>query len=680
MPYSSLPIKILAVDDEIDLQRLITLQFRREIRGKEVEFLFALSGEEALNLVGENPEIDILLCDINMPGMDGITLLSHLKEKSTMMKIIMVTAYDNMNNIRAAMNGGAFDFITKPIDFSDLKATVEKASKELKQLKAGEEARKQLPITQRVLAETDEKARHLEELNQFKNQFFTNISHEFRTPLTVIRGMLGQIDENPDRWLEKGKKLIRRNTNQLLDLVNQILDLQKLESGKLDLKLIQGDIVSFLNYLSESFQSLAEQKGISVSFEATPDEIWMDYDAEKILRIFSNLFSNAIKFTPEGGNISINISIGSNSENENKLLAFSIRDTGVGIPEEKLPSIFDRFYQVDGSATREGEGTGIGLSLTQELVQLMSGKITVESKTGEGTIFTISLPITNEAPRENNTDIQLEQAIASVPSVNDSEIILDSSERKDLPSLLIIEDNPDVAEYMVTCLQDDYALSVARDGEEGIKKALSMSPDLIISDVMMPKKDGFEVCDTLKNDDRTSHIPIVLLTAKADHQSRIQGLRRGADAYLAKPFNKEELFVILENLLELRKRLQLRYANKQIADLDDSTEFQQEDEFLKRIFAYLDEHITHASFSVPSLCKDIGMSRSNLHRKVTALTGESIGELVKKYQMKKAEHLLQRTDQAIADIAYQLGFNDPSYFSRRFTQEFGVSPRKMREG
>jgi signal transduction histidine kinase/AraC-like DNA-binding protein len=673
-------IKVLVVDDEVYMEKLIKMRFRREISKKEYVFQYALNGQDALHWLQENKEIDIVLCDINMPVMDGLALLDHLAQHPSPLKVIMVTAYGNMNNIRAAMNRGAFDFINKPIDIPDLKTTIDKAAKELDQIKEGEEARKQLPITQKVLAETDEKARHLEELNQFKNQFFTNISHEFRTPLTVIRGMLGQIDENPDRWLEKGKKLIRRNTNQLLDLVNQILDLQKLESGKLDLKLIQGDIVAFLNYLSESFHSLAEQKGVSVSFEASPDEIWMDYDAEKVLRIFSNLFSNAIKFTPEGGNIDIKITLNSGLKNENKSLVFSIKDTGIGIPEEKLPSIFDRFYQVDGSATREGEGTGIGLSLTQELVQLMSGKITVESKTGEGTTFTISLPVTNEAPKENNTDLQLEQVIASVPSVNDAEIVPNSSERKDLPSLLIIEDNKDVAEYMVTCLQDDYALSVARDGEEGIKKALSISPDLIISDVMMPRKDGFEVCNTLKNDDRTSHIPIVLLTAKADHESRIQGLRKGADTYLAKPFNKEELSVILENLLELRKKLQSRYANKPIADLDDSIEFQQEDEFLKRIYAYLDENISHTAFSVPALCKHIGMSRSNLHRKVKALTGESIGELVKKYQLKKAEYLLKNTDQSISDIGYQLGFNDPSYFSRRFTQEYGFSPRQMREG
>lgn len=669
---------ILVVDDEVYVEKLIKMRFRKEIKAREYVFHYALNGQEALDRIQEHPETSIILCDINMPVMDGFALLDELVDFPGPLKIIMVTAYGNMDNIRSAMNRGAFDFINKPIDIPDLKKTIDKAAKELEQIKEGEEARKQLPITQQELEETDRKARYLEELNQFKNQFFTNISHEFRTPLTIIRGMVDQIEEDPDRWLEKGKTLIRRNTNQLLDLVNQILDLQKLESGKLDLNLIQGNIAIFLSFLSESFRPLAEHKGISLSLQTKPKEIWMDYDAEKMLRIFSNLLSNAIKFTSSGGKVDVRLTEEHQADSASRFLVLLVSDTGIGIPQDKLAHIFTRFYQVDGSSTRAGEGTGIGLSLTQELVQLMSGKIEADSTLGVGTSIRISLPITNEALRETQQPIAVHEVIAAISSAQEEELQPNPVPKEDVPSLLLIEDNPDVVEYLISCLEDEYSLIIARDGEEGIEKAFNQTPDLIISDVMMPGKDGYEVCEILKTDIRTSHIPIVLLTAKADQESRLQGLTKGADAYLAKPFDKEELIVRLKQLHALRERLRLRYADVQIGHLMPAKEFHQEDDFLKRLYACLDEHMDSPEFNVPALCKMIGMSRSNLHRKVKALTGDSIGALIIRYRLQKAEFLLKNTDHSIADIAFELGFNDPSYFSRRFTLERGMSPRQMR--
>ena len=348
--------KILVIDDEVHIQALFKARFRKEIRNKEFEFFFVLNGEAVVDAINQHPEINILLCDINMPGMSGLELLAHLKSFPRILKIVMVTAYGNMNNIRSAMNHGAFDFVTKPIDFSDLKATIHKALEELVQIKAGKEAQRQLPITQKKLEKTDQRARYLEELDQLKSRFFTNISHEFRTPLTVIRGMLDQIVDNPDRWFSKGTNMIRRNTNQLLDLVNQILDLQQLESGKLKLNLIQSDIIAFIKYLSDSFSSLAESKGISFSFHTDEAELWMDFDPEKILRIYSNLLSNAIKFTDKGGKIDVHFAVNSETDIQNNSDAsavITVSDSGIGIPEDQLPHIFDRFYQVYEISGRE---------------------------------------------------------------------------------------------------------------------------------------------------------------------------------------------------------------------------------------------------------------------------------------------------------------------------------------
>ena len=675
-----MPAKILIVDDEVHMQKLINLRFRREISKNEYEFHYALDGQQALNVIDTQPEMDILLLDINMPVIDGLTLLGLLKDKSFLLKTIMVTAYGNMGNIRAAMNGGAFDFVTKPIDFLDLKTTIRKAEDELLRLKAGEAARKQLPLTQRALKETDQKARYLEKLNQFKSRFFTNISHEFRTPLTVIKGMSDQIEEDPSRWLEKGNRMIRRNTNQLLDLVNQILELRKLEAGQLQLRLEQRDLIAFLRYLIESFHSLAESKDLSLSFHSTASELWMDMDPEKILRIISNLFSNAIKFTPAGGQIRLTVDKRQNMEegNSESSAAITLSDSGTGIPAEQIPHIFDRFYQVDGTSTREGEGTGIGLALVRELLELMEGKIKVESKLGEGASFHLQLPITCKAKKISKPlHPEIPVHLTDFPEEKE-EIVPGPGGEQSLPSLLILEDNPDVVEYLVSCLEDQYALLIARDGQDGIDLALEQVPDLIISDVMMPHKDGFEVCNILKQDQRTSHIPIILLTARADDDSRLQGLKRGADAYLAKPFNKAELFIRLEKLLELRRALQARYGGSMSELPSPSAEFEAEDQFILTIRQTLEENLTDADFRVPELCKSLGMSRSNLHRKIKALTGSSTAIFVRRLRLQKALGLLQESDLNISEVAYEVGFSDPRYFSRTFAMEYGYSPKSVR--
>lgn len=669
-----MPIKILVVDDEVQMQRLIQGRFRREIKKKKYEFQFALSGREALDILTPESEVEIVLCDINMPEMNGLELLERFKELPLIMKTIMVTAYENMKNIRAAMNGGAFDFVPKPIEFEDLEATIQKAHQELSQLKAGAQAQAQLPLTQKELEETDQKARNLEELDELKSRFFTNISHEFRTPLTVIQGMSDQILINPEKWNRKGPKMIRRNTDQLLDLVNQILDLRKLEAGQLSLRLEQIDIIAFIHYLTESFHSLAAKKELKLRFTSPNQELWMDLDTEKMVRIMSNLLSNAIKFTVSGGHVEVRLTVDTVSHPSSAIITVS--DTGIGIPPERLPQVFDRFYQVDSSTTRKQEGTGIGLAICKELVKLMGGEILVESEVGKGSHFQVQLPIHQTAEKVIK-EVKPSVPLLQTPDLDQVEEERESSLNGEKPSLLIIEDNPDVVEYLAACLEDQYQLLIARDGKQGIETALEQVPDLIISDVMMPEKDGFEVCDALKQDLRTSHIPIVLLTAKADHASRIQGLKKGADAYLAKPFNQEELFVRLEMLLKIRKALQARYGGEESPQ--PSAEFRLEDEFLRKVHDIIESNMSQ-SYDMPTLCEKLGMGRTNLHRKFKALTGTSSSRYIRRFRLQKARQLLEESDLHIGQVAYEVGFSDPSYFTKSFTSEFGKSPREFREG
>ena len=545
---------------------------------------------------------------------------------------------------------------------------------------ANEELQK---LNKEILQQKEE----LEGLSQVKSRFFTNISHELRTPLTIIGGMVDQIRKQPQQWLDKGLTMIERNNANLLRLVNQILDLRKLESGNLTLEYTHGDIISYLRYIVESFQSFAESKRIRLHFLDYSKEVEMGYDPEKVLQIMSNLLSNAIKFTPEGGEVYLSVNEEKEGEGGVNRLLIMVKDTGIGIPKEKQAHIFDRFYQVDDSATREGEGTGIGLALSKELIHLMKGEIEVQSGEGQGSTFLVRLPIeSNVSPtrpkvampsstaRISLANVTADQATAQVEGVN-----LDAVHSTDQDHLLIIEDNPDVIDYLKAIIGNSYLISVARNGEEGIQKAFSEIPDVIISDVMMPIKDGFEVCDTLKQDERTSHIPIVLLTAKVDQDSKMQGLRRGADDYLSKPFNEQELNLRLQNLLAIRQTLKQRYQNLEFTPAaEEDHALQLEDSFISKLKAVIEDRLEDPEMSIAEVCKGMGMSRSQLYKKVKALTNSTTTQIIRSIRLNKAKELLQDSGRSIYEVAYDVGFKDPAYFSRTFSEEFGMSPRDFR--
>jgi signal transduction histidine kinase/DNA-binding response OmpR family regulator len=537
-------------------------------------------------------------------------------------------------------------------------------------------------------------AKRVKELDTVKTQLYTNITHEFRTPLTVILGIAQQVQQKPDEHFNKGMDMIIRNGQSLLKLVNEMLDLSKLETGKMTLQLVNGDLINFLRYIVESFHSLAESQGKQLHFLSEMDSFQAQYDAEKMRQIISNLVSNALKFTPQKGNIYISISDEKTVQDEAiTQFIIKVKDTGIGIPESQLQHIFDRFYQLDNSATRKTEGTGIGLALTKELVKLMEGDITVKSPpTGanRGTEFTVQLPLKRLQTIENTEPVFIDIAQQKNQQAEAHTIDIGSERgRHELPLILLVEDNADVVAYTASCLPD-YRLAVGKDGMEGFEIATEIIPDLIITDVMMPFMDGFELCRKLRNDEHTSHIPIIMLTAKADIESKMEGLEIGADAYLEKPFNREELLIRIKKLLELRKNLQQFYLKKAGLQTDvSSTEIvavvaeeralhKKEDAFVKKVREDIEAHFQDSNFTVEQLCKLVFMSHSQLHRKLEALTGCSPNKFIRIIRLNKAKELLKQPTNSIASIALDCGYNDPGYFARVFKQEFGVTPQEWR--
>jgi len=508
-----------------------------------------------------------------------------------------------------------------------------------------------------------------QEIEALRSRLYANMTHEFRTPLTVIAGMAEHIREQPEQWLQSGVEAIQRNTQRLLRLVNQLLDLSRLDSKSLPVTLIQGDVVSFLRYLTEAFQSYAEAQEILLSYQAGAEQLMMDYDPKKLEAIYTNLLSNALKFTPAGGQVDIKVQ--QVERQQQPYCQICITDTGPGISAAQQDFIFNRFYQADDSSTRPVEGSGIGLALTKEFVHLLGGMIEVHSLEGEGASFRVLLPLQRNAQKQELTDENTAVPLsASMPNGS-------SSSNPQSPLVLLVEDNPDVATYLHACLKADYQLAFAQNGQEGIEQARKLVPDIIISDVMMPLKNGFELCETLKHDTRTSHIPILLLTARADKVSRHTGLRTGADAYLTKPFNRQELNIRLQKMVELRQRLKVKYSMTQLQPKSTAPPEDPEVMFLQKLRAIILEQLSNPNFRVePDLCRAIAMSRPQLYRKLKALTGLSPSAFLRQLRMQEARRLLQTGQYTAQLVAEKTGFQDASYFSKAYQREIGESPQE----
>lgn len=514
---------------------------------------------------------------------------------------------------------------------------------------------------------------HLKEMNEYRNRFYTNITHEFRTPLTSILGMGERVEGQPEV-----RDLILRNGRRLLDLINQILEISRLEAGQEDLQLLQADVQQFIRYLAEPFALIAAGREITLSMELAPRQFLMDFDPPKLERIVVNLLSNALKFTPPYGEVTLESWI----DDRRQWFWLRVTDTGPGIEPGHLPHIFERFYR--GGGGDHASGTGIGLALVRELVLLMGGEVDVESKKGEGTAFRIKLPVSRQAV---TTAVESDFEVigkGAIPAAQAAEITPVSSENTNAqkPVVLLVEDNADVVTYLKLILEPKYEFSIAGNGRQGLEMAFSLVPDLIISDIMMPEIDGYQLCHNLKNDERTSHIPIILLTARAGVSDRIAGLARGADAYLEKPFHEAELLVRVDQLLQLRRSLQQHYRREFVTGADTKIKpesaTKRESSFLARVRKIIRQQLDDPAFSVTDLCDSMKLSQSQLYRKLKALTGKSPHQLISDYRMNVAEEKMRNTSLPVKEVAFQCGFNDPDYFSRLFREYYELSPTEYR--
>lgn len=523
-------------------------------------------------------------------------------------------------------------------------------------------------------------ANRLKELDEAKTKLYTHITHEFRTPLTIILGMTDLMEKKPEEWLLKGIGEIRQKGKNLLHLVNQMLDLSKMEAGLFSQTFVNGDIIRYLKYLVESFASLAENREITLSFSSSDEEFKMDYDPENLMHIVSNLLSNALKYNSRGGEVKVIARLDVQSDQRNQFI-IHVTDTGEGIGKENQIHIFDRFYR-----TKEGEftqgGSGLGLALTKELVNRLNGHIEVNSIPGKGSTFSVYLPVSQKAAPIKNADfVDLKES--KIPYINLAETtgygeLSGDKLPQDLPALLIVEDNADLVNYMLELLKEKYYIEVALNGREGLEKALKIIPDIIITDIMMPVMDGYKFVDHLKEDLRTSHIPVIVLSARADIPSKLKGLEKGVDAYLVKPFNQEELFIRLEKLIEVRRKMQeyfsMDHPEKNIPPYDSMT---MENLFMEKVRTILQTNLHDEEFGINALCKELPMSRAQLYRKFNALTNQTVSKYIRSMRLKKARELLLSSSFSVSEIAYQVGFKNPSHFSTLFTEEFGINPSKI---
>ena len=516
---------------------------------------------------------------------------------------------------------------------------------------------------------------HLQELDAIKSKLYANITHEFRTPLTLIRGNAEEIGEHHDGEINEKAKSIVQSSDKILFLVNQMLNLSKVEEGRVPMHYTQCDMIAFVRFIVGSYQGLAELRKILLHFEPQCPQLIMDMDAEKLEESVSNLLSNAIKYTPEGGSVFISVRKLNPDKALGQQVEISVRDTGIGIPENELDKIFIRFYRVEDKRFPYREGTGIGLTLVNEYIKLMKGSISVKSTPGKGSEFTIVLPLTNKA---EVAEFSLKGACNRKEEVYESQpstVGFGTSQ----PRLLIIEDNSELRDYLIRLLANEYQVITADNGIRGIELATEHIPDIILSDVMMPGKDGYQVCRELKNDFRSSHIPIVLLTARGDTESRITGLEQGADAYLTKPFNKKELMICLRNLLVQRETIRLKYSSNLYHKNVDGEAEGLNGKFLKRVILHLEKNYKNDRYGIHQLVSDMGVSRVQLHRKLTALTGQSASNFIRNFRLQKAKKLLLETHKNISDIAFEVGIADANYFTRAFVEENGFTPTDMRK-
>jgi signal transduction histidine kinase/ligand-binding sensor domain-containing protein/DNA-binding response OmpR family regulator len=540
----------------------------------------------------------------------------------------------------------------------------------------------------------------LHDMDNLKTQFFSNVSHEFRTPLTLITGPLEHLLRESKNEIQKIQiKLIQRNTNRLMRLINQLMDFRKIEEASLELNLTKSNIVGFMKELVSAFNQEAKERNIHYSFTSSHPSFELWFDTDKLDKIIFNLLSNAFKYTPDDGAITISLMMESDTgdrtrrdpekpPDEKGQYRITVKDSGIGIPQESQSNIFDRFYQVKNTLTTRG--TGIGLSLTRELVKLHQGTIDVQSEPGKGSEFSVILPLWIEEqglPYLSTIHKIVETGVKQHKEkelIDEGDALSDSlMNRQDasstLPHVLIIEDNADMRLFIINELLVHYRFSEAHNGTIGVEKAINEIPDLIICDIMMPGMDGYEVCRRLKQDERTSHIPVIMLTARSSEQHTIEGLESGADDYIAKPFSSAILRVRIKNLINSRKLLRKKFIKEPFASLKDISPSKIDERLFKKAYELVEKNLDNPDFGILEFSHGLGMSRAQLYRKILAISGQSVKEFIRIIRLKKAAELLLLRDKNISEIAFTVGFNSLSYFTKSFTEYFGMNPTKYIE-
>lgn len=534
------------------------------------------------------------------------------------------------------------------------------------------------------------------ELDKRKTQFFTDISHEFRTPLTLIMGRLEQLIEgNTDAEVQQDYSQIYSNASRLLQLINQLLDLSRLESGSHVIRAGKGDFLAFINGLTMSFASEARHRDIDLQTEIESD-IDVDslnasfyYDADIMEKIFNNLLSNAFKFTPDNGEITVKLKLVHHPVSKESM-EITIEDSGIGIPEKALSNVFDRFYKNDSPGFPLFEGAGIGLALVKELVSLHNGEIIVKSQEGAGSSFAVRFPIGKEhfSSEQITSDIQAVEfspdRLQGIPGGSKVQNIFISdpksvavSKKRGKEWVLIVEDHMEVSDYIVNCIQAEYNVIQASSALEGFVKAEEYIPDLIISDIMMPGEDGFHFCEKIKTSTKTSHIPVILLTAMADFRDKITGLEAGADDYLTKPFQSKELKLRIRNLIANRLTLRNKYSSNSVIKPAEISVSSCDAAFIGNLLKLVEKNMENQNFSVSDMSADALMSKSQLHRKLKAIVNMSSNQFIRSVRMHRAMELLKTGAGNISEIAYRVGYDDPGYFSKTFRTFFGKLPSEI---
>jgi len=659
-PDSEGAFHILVVDDEPVNRRVMTQYLGLDhYRVSE-----SSGGREALQRLEEGQTFDLVLLDIMMPDMSGFQVCRSIRERYEIQElpVIFLTTRDQTTDLMGGFQAGANDYLIKPIYKNELLARV-KTHLEL------------LDIHRTMDRKVAEKTRSLKEIEQLKTRFFTNLSHEFRTPLSLIIGPLEDIlaqQNKPETNLNGHHQRMLVQARRMADLIDQLLDIARLDERKLKLNPSTSDLVAFVRDCASAFSPLAERKKITLQFRAEVDRLPVPFDSGQLEKVLYNLISNALKFTPCDGKIAILVM------REGSWASISVKDTGRGIPAGQLPLVFDRFYQMEDSGS--DLGTGIGLALAKELVSLHGGEIWVQSEVGFGSEFHFQIPLagadassplkivaTQRLPQDMEDQSQWQEEFSSG-------LQRIAKPGEDFATILLVEDNPELRAFLREFLNRSYNVLEAGNGVQGLALVRERLPELVISDIMMPEMGGFELCQELKNDERTCHIPVLLLTAKAAPEDKMTGLALGADAYLQKPFNGKELLLRVANLIRLRRELQRQFCKQILLEPSRVAVTSMDEAFIQKILDAMERHYSSQNFDLEELAIEVGFSSRQLRRKLKALTGKGPAHFFRELRLKRAAQLLEQQAGNVEEVARMVGYRDPRHFAEVFREAFGQLP------